>query len=143
MIDKTITKKGNEKKMGMVDTLKKMNAILARIVYPICAGIWLSMAALVAAIVNCCCIITIPFGLCCFKLLGLAVWPFGKEVVKSENPSKYAGVGNFLWLVCNGWWILILFFLFWAILVFTPADKELDKVFKYAILPFGKKITKE
>ncbi len=47
-------------------------------------GIGLFLGYLVAGVVNCIFIITIPFGLQSFKLAGLSFWPVGRRVVSIE-----------------------------------------------------------
>src|SRR5215813_13313241 len=69
--------------------------------------IWLIFGGLLAAIgyffggfALCLTIIGIPFGLQCFKIAGLVLWPFGKKVVPTRTP------GGGLSLLCNIIWIL-------------------------------------
>jgi uncharacterized membrane protein YccF (DUF307 family) len=48
-------------------------------------GIWLAIAHVVAGLVLCVTIIGIPFGIASFKMAGLALAPFGKEVVSKNR----------------------------------------------------------
>ncbi|MBY3412326.1 YccF family protein [Rhizobium laguerreae] len=47
-------------------------------------GIGLFVGHLVAGVINCIFIITIPFGIQSFKLAGLSFWPVGRRVVSVE-----------------------------------------------------------
>lgn len=47
-------------------------------------GIGLFLSYLIAGVINCIFIITIPFGLQSFKLAGLSFWPVGRRVVPIE-----------------------------------------------------------
>jgi uncharacterized membrane protein YccF (DUF307 family) len=47
-------------------------------------GIGLFFGYLIAGVINCIFIITIPFGLQSFKLAGLSFWPVGRRVVSVE-----------------------------------------------------------
>jgi len=122
--------------------LAKVNAGLTKVVYPIVAGVWISLIGTIMGIIECIILPLIPFGICWFKIVYFAFWPFNKVVVKKENAGGLATLGNVLWIIFNGWMVAILFALFWAAMLFTPGDKQLDKVFAYAFLPFGKRITK-
>jgi uncharacterized membrane protein YccF (DUF307 family) len=47
-------------------------------------GVGLFLGYMIAGIINCIFIITIPFGLQSFKLAGLSFWPVGRRVVTKE-----------------------------------------------------------
>ncbi len=128
----------------MSDKTNDFNVAVAisKVAYPILAGSWISLIGTIMGIFECISLIMIPFGICWFKIVYLAFWPFNKVVVKKEDAGGLAVLGNVLWLVLNGWMVVILFVLFWASMLFMPGDKQLDKIFAYAFLPFGKKITK-
>jgi uncharacterized membrane protein YccF (DUF307 family) len=57
---------------------------LGNIVWFVCAGCWLALAHIAWGVANCLTIIGIPFGLQHFKLAGLALFPVGKTVVRTE-----------------------------------------------------------
>ncbi|MDW9668678.1 YccF family protein [Sinorhizobium meliloti] len=51
-------------------------------------GIGLFLSYLIAGVINCIFIITIPFGLQSFKLAGLSFWPVGRRVVSIELANE-------------------------------------------------------
>ena len=51
---------------------------LGNILWLVLAGLWLTIAYVIAGIVMCILIVTIPFGLQAFKLAGYTLWPFGR-----------------------------------------------------------------
>lgn len=57
-------------------------SIIMNILWILMGGIWISLSHLVFGIVLCITIIGIPFGKQHFKLAGLALNPFGKEIVE-------------------------------------------------------------
>lgn len=83
-----------------------MRALL-NIVWLVLAGLWLALGYLVAGLVMCILIVTIPFGVQAFKLAGFAVWPFGRAIVKRPDAGAGSVIGNLLWLVICGWWLAI------------------------------------
>lgn len=56
-------------------------SILMNIIWILIGGIWISLSHLVFGVFLCITIIGIPFGLQHFKLAGLALTPFGKEII--------------------------------------------------------------
>lgn len=48
------------------------------------AGLWLAIANVLAGIGFCCAIITIPFGIACFKLAAASFAPLGKRIVSKD-----------------------------------------------------------
>ncbi|WP_457811347.1 YccF family protein [Sinorhizobium meliloti] len=51
-------------------------------------GLGLFLSYLIAGVINCIFIITIPFGLQSFKLAGLSFWPVGRRVVPIELANE-------------------------------------------------------
>ncbi len=56
--------------------------IIMNILWILLGGIWISLSHLVFGVVLCITVIGIPFGMQHFKLAGLALTPFGKEIVE-------------------------------------------------------------
>ncbi len=54
---------------------------LANIVWVVVAGWWLAVAHIVAGLAQCVTIIGIPFGIANFKLVPVAFWPLGRQIV--------------------------------------------------------------
>ena len=61
--------------------------LLLNLVWLILGGFIVVIAYLLGALLLCITIIGIPFGIQCFKLAGLAIAPFGREVVEKQPPS--------------------------------------------------------
>lgn len=69
-------------------------------------GIFTALEYLVAGLVCCLTIVGIPFGFQCFKLAGLALFPFGKDFSTARRGPVGFGL-NILWTVFAGIWIFI------------------------------------
>jgi uncharacterized membrane protein YccF (DUF307 family) len=54
---------------------------LANILWVVLAGWWLALIHLTAGIAQCVTIIGIPFGIANFKLVPVAFWPLGRQIV--------------------------------------------------------------
>ncbi len=59
-------------------------SIIMNIIWIFVGGIWICLTHLVFGVVLCITIIGIPFGLQHFKLAGLALTPFGKNIVDAD-----------------------------------------------------------
>lgn len=60
-------------------------SLLANLIWILISGIPLALSAAFNGILLCCTIIGIPFGLQCFKIAKLALFPFGARVVEADS----------------------------------------------------------
>lgn len=58
---------------------------IANVLWALLAGWWLALSHLFAGIALCVTIIGIPFGIANFKLVPVAFWPLGQEVVRTDG----------------------------------------------------------
>jgi uncharacterized membrane protein YccF (DUF307 family) len=119
--------------------------LLGNIVWLVLAGIWLFIAYVVAGILNCIFIITIPFGLQSFKLARFVIWPFGRTVADRPGASAAkSGCGNILWFVLGGWYTALIHVVTGILLcipvVTIPLAVQNFKLAGLALAPFGKEI---
>ena len=117
--------------------------------------IWLIFGGLMAAlgyffggIVLCITVIGVPWGLQCFKLAGLVLWPFGKKVISdSDNMGCLNIFFNLIWILCGGLYTAIVHIVMGAILCLTiigiPWGKQHFKLVEISLMPFGKRIIYE
>lgn len=116
--------------------------LLLNIIWLILGGFIVVVAYLLGAILLCLTIIGIPFGVQCFKLAGLAIAPFGREIREKEPPGGcVAVVMNVLWIILPGL-ELALFHLFMALLfaitiIGLPLAAQHLKMTRLALIPFG------
>jgi len=116
---------------------------IGNLIWLIFGGIIGAILWFVAGLVLCVTIVGIPFGLQCFKISLLVLWPFGKEVILGGF-----GVGglllNILWLIFLGWELavhhLIIGLIFCITIVGIPFGLQHFKFAQLALVPFGAKI---
>ena len=58
---------------------------IGNILWLVLAGFWLALGYALAGALLCITIIGIPFGIQAFKLSVLALWPFGRVIVQSDD----------------------------------------------------------
>jgi uncharacterized membrane protein YccF (DUF307 family) len=114
------------------------------IVWLVLAGVWLALCYLLAAVVMCLLIVTIPFGVAAFRLGTYVLWPFGRAVVRRPDAGTATTVGNALWFVLFGFWIavahLVLGFALCLTVIGIPLGLGNFKLALVAIAPLGKEI---
>jgi uncharacterized membrane protein YccF (DUF307 family) len=69
---------------------------VGNVLWVLLCGWWLALAHVVVGLMLCATIIGIPLGLACFKLVGVAFWPLGREVVGVED-AEMLTVGPAFW----------------------------------------------
>lgn len=67
--------------------------------------IWLEY--IVAGVLLCLTVIGIPFGMQCFKIASLGLFPFGKDIERDKSVPLLGTLGNILWFVVAGVWIFL------------------------------------
>ena len=80
---------------------------LLNLIWLIFSGLWMALGYLFAGLVCCVLIITIPWGLACFRIASYALWPFGRTVVQRPEAGAASGAGNVIWLIFAGIWLTI------------------------------------
>ena len=117
---------------------------IGNILWFIFAGLWLAIGYVVAGIVMCILIITIPFGVASFRIAGYAVWPFGRVVVRKPTAGTASFIGNVIWFILAGLWLAIGQILTGIVLCITiigiPFGIANFKLIPVALLPLGKEI---
>jgi uncharacterized membrane protein YccF (DUF307 family) len=118
---------------------------LGNILWLVLAGFWLALGYLVAGVIMCILIVTIPFGLQAFKLANYTLWPFGRTVVDRPDAATALGcLGNVIWLILVGIEMAVIHVVAGVLLCLTiigiPLGIACFKLIPLALLPFGKEI---
>jgi uncharacterized membrane protein YccF (DUF307 family) len=66
-------------------TRHKGLSVFANVLWFVLVGWWLALEHLVVGVLLCITIIGIPLGVACFKMIPLALLPFGKEIVPVDR----------------------------------------------------------
>ena len=95
---------------------------------------------LLAGVLLCLSIIGIPFGVQCFKIAGLALFPFGKDF-SGPRGGAVGFVFNIIWLLMAGIWIFLSHLALAVALAVTiigiPFAFQHLKLGMLALAPFG------
>jgi uncharacterized membrane protein YccF (DUF307 family) len=80
---------------------------LLNIIWLLLCGVWMALAYVLAGIVCCLLIVTIPFGLAAFRIANFALWPFGRTIVRRSDAGAPSLIGNAIWIIVAGFWLAI------------------------------------
>ena len=120
--------------------------LLLNIVWLVLHGWALALAYLLAGVVACVLIITIPFGIACFRLAGYAAWPFGRTTVPTPGAGAASTLGNVLWFLLIGWWLALLHvaagIAYCLTIIGIPFGIALFKLALVGLFPLGKQVVR-
>ena len=81
--------------------------VLLNIIWLVLCGIWMAIAYVLAGIICCILIITIPFGIASFRIANYALWPFGRTIIRRDTAGLGSTLGNIIWIIFAGIWLAI------------------------------------
>ncbi|MEE3851683.1 YccF domain-containing protein [Gordonia sp. LSe1-13] len=120
-----------------------MKTIL-NVIWLLLCGLWMAIGYVVAGIICCILIITIPFGIASFRMANYALWPFGRTVVRKPTAGAMSLIGNVIWLIVAGIWLAIGHIVTGLAMCITiigiPLGIASFKMVPVSLLPLGAKI---
>jgi uncharacterized membrane protein YccF (DUF307 family) len=114
---------------------------ILNIIWLVLCGLWMSIAYVLVGIVCFILIITIPFGIACFRIAGYVLWPFGKQIAPRSTAGAGALIGNILWIVLFGWELALGHLIAGVLLSLTiigiPLGLANFKIIPISLMPLG------
>jgi uncharacterized membrane protein YccF (DUF307 family) len=118
--------------------------LLLNVIWLVFGGFWLFLGYVLAGVLLCLPIITIPWAIASFRIAGYALWPFGRTIVAKESAGVGSFLGNVIWFVLAGWWLVIAHVLSAVALAITIIGIPLAladlKLVPISLAPLGKDI---
>ena len=118
--------------------------LLLNVIWFVLAGLWMAIGYAFAALLMFILIITIPFGVAALRIGTVALWPFGKTVVRRADAGAGSAIGNVLWFLLAGWWLILLHVITGVLLCLTiigiPLGLANFKLIPVTFRPFGRDI---
>ena len=102
--------------------------VLGNIFWLLLGGLVLGIMWALAGLLCCVTIIGIPFGVQCFKIAGLVLSPFGKEIEGGGGPGSC--LRNGVWILLFGWELFLSS-------VAVALGLQSFKLARLALFPFG------
>ena len=81
--------------------------LILNVIWLVFGGLILALGYVIAGIICCILIITIPFGIASFRIASYALWPFGRTTVRNPSAGVASAIGNVIWLILAGWWLAL------------------------------------
>lgn len=117
---------------------------ILNVLWLVLCGFWMAVGYVVAGVICCLLVVTIPFGIASFRIAGYALWPFGREAVRRPGAGSASAVGNVIWFVVAGIWLAIGHVLTGIGLCLTiigiPLGIGSFKMVPLSLLPLGREI---
>ena len=119
---------------------------IGNIIWAVCGGFLISLYYVIIGLALCITIIGIPFGMQLFKMAGLALWPFGHDVIPGPNDTGCLTIlMNIIWILVGGIEIALahisLGIAFCITIIGIPFGIQHFKMSILALFPFGKNIS--
>ena len=118
--------------------------LVLNVIWFVFAGLWTAIGYAFAALIMFLLIITIPFGIAALRIGMFALWPFGKTVVRRPDAGAASTIGNVLWFLLAGWWLILLHLVTGVALCLTiigiPLGLANFKLIPVTLAPFGRDI---
>ena len=81
--------------------------LILNLIWLVLCGFWMFLAYVFFGLLCCLLIVTIPFGVACFRIAIFALWPFGNTVIRRPGAGAASAVANVIWLVVAGIWLAL------------------------------------
>ena len=122
--------------------------LLNALVWLVFGGFLAALGYFFGGLVLCITVIGMPWGLQCFKLAALVLWPFGKKVISdTNNTGCLSMLFNIIWLICGGLYTALVHIVMGLLLSITvvgiPWGRQHFKLVEISLMPFGKRIVDE
>jgi len=119
--------------------------LLGNIIWLLFGGLIAALGYVIGGFALCLTIIGIPWGLQCFKLAAVVLWPFGKKIVPKQGATGCLSLlCNIIWLLCGGLYTALVHLVFAAILFITiigiPFARQHLKLMELSLLPFSRDV---
>jgi uncharacterized membrane protein YccF (DUF307 family) len=118
---------------------------IGNLIWLLFGGLAAALGYIVGGFLLCLTIVGIPFGIQCFKIAGLVLWPFGRQVVSTNSSTGcFSILFNIIWLFCGGLYTAVVHLFFAALLFITiigiPFARQHLKLMEISLMPFGKQV---
>ncbi|MCC3769868.1 YccF domain-containing protein [Streptomyces sp. UNOC14_S4] len=117
---------------------------ILNLIWLVLCGLWMAIGYVIAGLICCVLIVTIPFGIAAFRIAGFALWPFGRTTVERRDAGAGSLIGNVIWFIFAGWW-LALGHIFTGIalcltIIGIPLGIANFKLIPISLMPLGREI---
>ncbi|GAA3924073.1 YccF domain-containing protein [Microbacterium invictum] len=117
---------------------------LLNIIWLVLSGFWMFLGYMLAGVLLCIPIITIPWAIASFRIGVYALWPFGQTIIAKPTAGVGSFLGNVIWVILAGIWLAIGHITTGIALCITiigiPLGIASFKMVPISLMPLGKEI---
>lgn len=119
--------------------------LLGNLIWLIFGGLWAALGYIFGGFMLCITIVGIPWGLQCFKLARVVLWPFGTKIVPAQSGDGCLSLfANIVWLIFGGLYTAFVHLVFAFILFITiigiPFARQHIKLMELSFMPFSRQV---
>lgn len=119
--------------------------LIGNIIWVVFGGVFVAIEYVIASIPFFVSIIGIPFGIQSLKMASVALWPFGKKVIATDQSTGCLSTFmNIIWFFIGGITIALTHFgfalLFYITIIGIPFGNQHMKLAGLALTPFGRMV---
>lgn len=81
--------------------------LILNVLWLVLVGFWMAVGYVIAGLICCVLIVTIPWGVASLRIAYFVLWPFGREAVEKPSAGVGSMLGNIIWIVVAGWWLAL------------------------------------
>jgi uncharacterized membrane protein YccF (DUF307 family) len=121
--------------------------VILNVIWLVLCGFWMAILYVLAGIVACVLIVTIPFGIAAFRIASYVLWPFGRTTVPRQHAGVASVIGNIIWIILFGWELALGHLITGVLLCLTiigiPLGLANFKMIPISLVPLGVRIVPE
>jgi len=121
--------------------------VILNVIWLVLCGFWMAILYVLAGIIACILIVTIPFGIASFRIANYVLWPFGRTTIPREHAGIGSVIGNIIWIILFGWELAIGHLVAGILLCITiigiPLGLASFKMIPISLVPLGVRIVPE
>lgn len=87
--------------------MKQVLRLVLNVIWLVLAGLPMALGYALAGVICFILVITIPWGIASFRIASFVLWPFGRTAVDRPTAGVVSAVGNVIWIVVAGIWLVI------------------------------------
>ncbi|MCC9310756.1 YccF domain-containing protein [Kitasatospora sp. RB6PN24] len=117
---------------------------LLNVLWLLLCGLWMALGYVIAGLICCVLLITIPFGIAAFRIAGYVIWPFGRTTVVRPDAGAGSLIGNVIWVIVAGWWLALVHLVtsipLFVSIIGIPFGWANLKLIPISLMPLGREV---
>ena len=87
--------------------MKALLRVVLNIIWLVLAGLPMALGYALAGVICFIFVVTIPWSIASFRIASYVLWPFGRTAVDRPDAGVASTIGNIIWILVAGIWLVI------------------------------------